>query len=371
MKARRIAVLLQSLDGGGAQRRTVELANGFVAQGRAVDLLLVEPGDDLQGKVASAVRITRLGSDPICQLADYLKREQPDALLAGAAAIHDIAVAAVAKHPGTPLILRASSHPLRHFPWSMPRQRLRELFRRRARLRRYAAADLIIAVAADVGEALRRALPSARVEVIANPVVNPAFLADADAAIKLPWPPDETIPLIVGIGRFALAKDFPTLIRAFGLLRETRPAHLAILGDGSPRERAALEKLVRRFGLEADIALPGVTPHVAAWLSRANLFVSSSLWEGSPGALIEALAMGCPVVATNSVGTARDLLADPRLGALVPPSDPRAMAKAMAAVLDRPVNRAALVAAAKPFATGGRAADNLAAIDRCVAGRRE
>ena len=89
MTARRIAVLLQSLDGGGAQRRTVDLVNGFVAQGRAVDLILVEPGDELRPQVDPAVPITLLSGDPVAALADDLQRARPDALLAGAVAEFD------------------------------------------------------------------------------------------------------------------------------------------------------------------------------------------------------------------------------------------------------------------------------------------
>jgi glycosyltransferase involved in cell wall biosynthesis len=197
-------------------------------------------------------------------------------------------------------------------------------------------------------------------------VVTTDFLHGAEATIAWPWPDAGHTPLILGIGRFAVAKDFPTLLRAFALLRQKRPGRLVILGDGSVRERQALARLVRKLGIGADVALPGMTDHVAAWLKRADLFVSSSLWEGSAGALIEALAMGCPVVATQCVGSARELLQDGRLGGLVPPRNPTAMAEAMARQLDEPPDRAQLVAAAEPFRADERAADYLSAIDTCV-----
>ncbi|MBV9527818.1 glycosyltransferase [Sphingomonas sp.] len=361
--AERIAVLLHTLEsGGGAQRRVVELVNGFAAAGRAVDLHVVQPGE-LRSLVSPQVRVFEVDGSA---LRDHLKCDPPDALLAGAAAIHGLAVRSMPRPRSFPLILRASSHPFRALPWSMPWQKLREQARRRPRIARYREADLVIAVSQDVAASIKRALPLVRVIVSNDPVVTDRFLAGADAPITLPWPSDTEIPLILGIGRLALAKDFPTLLRAFALLRATRPARLAILGGGSAGDRESLLRLARKLGIQADLALPGETGTVAAWLHNASLFVSSSLWEGSSGALIEALAMGCPAVATSSVGSAVELLRNGELGAIVPAGDPSAMAAAMAAQLDRPPESSRLVAAASPYRDHNQAADYLAAIDACV-----
>ena len=364
--ARRIAVLLRSFEGGGAQRRMIDLVNGFVVSGRTVTLYLVEPKGELRDQLSPNVRVKTLNATtPERSLADELSKQPSDILLAGDATDHGIAVDAVKRTP-IRLVLRASSHPLRTFPWALFRQRLTETLRRRARMRRYAAADLIIAVADDIAQAIRGALPAATIVVIRNPVITPAFLAQATMPIDLPWPYKADVPLILGVGRLAMAKDFPTLLRAFALLRARRPVRLAILGTGSPREREQLERLARRLGVAQDVALPGAVDNVAAWLTRADLFVSSSLWEGSAGALVEALAMGCPVVATDCVGSARDLLDQGRIGLLVPHRNPSAMADAMATQLDAPIHRDLLTAAAAPYALAGRAADYLAALDACL-----
>jgi glycosyltransferase involved in cell wall biosynthesis len=140
-----------------------------------------------------------------------------------------------------------------------------------------------------------------------------------------------------------------------------------IIGEGSARERSTLANLAAQLGIVGDVAFPGESDVVAAWLRRADLFVSSSLWEGSAGALVEALAIGCPVVATSSVGSARDLLEDGRIGRLVPPRDPRRLARAMIEELGTRRDRDLLEATVAPYASKGRAADYLAAIDGCVA----
>lgn len=359
-EVRRIAVLLQSLEGGGAQRRVVDLANGFVRHGREVDLFLVDPSGNLRDRVAPQVRLQSAGD-----LAGRLQADPPGALLSGAAAVHVRAVRTLPAERPFPLILRASSHPHRKFPWSMPRQRLGEFAHRARRMNAYAAADLIIAVADAVAEPLRDAFPGKSIEVIRHQLITDEFLAGATAHIDYPWPDDASIPLIVGIGRLAIAKDFPTLVRAFALVRQSRKLRLAIVGPGPDADRRGLVHLAKKLGVARDVALIDHSDEVAAWLSRAKLLVSSSLWEGAAAVLIEALAMGCPVIATDSPGGAREMLSDHELGALIPPRRPRLMAEAIAEWLDRSVDRQRLWAATEPY-RHDRAEDYLRAIDACA-----
>jgi glycosyltransferase involved in cell wall biosynthesis len=360
-KIERIAVLLQSLEGGGAQRRVIDLANGFVRRGCKIDLFLAEQKGVLGDGLARGIR-----TFPASVLPRYLGFNPPDALLSGAAVVHPLAVKSLPTRRNFPLVLRASSNPHRYLPWSMPRERLVEMARRVRRMRHYSSADLIIAVADDVAEVLRDALPDKTIEVIPNQVVTEQFLSGISRPIDYPWPGRKAVPLIVGVGRLALAKDYPTLLRAFALVRQTRPVRLAILGGGSSREQHRLFVLAEKLGIRRDFALLGECDHVAAWLARANLFVSSSLWEGSPAALIEAVAVGCPVIATETVGIAREILADTELGSLVQPRQPRMMAEAIVERLDRSHDKERLRAAAQPYRLD-RAGDYLLAMGRCAA----
>lgn len=360
LEADRIALLLQSLEGGGAQWRVLELANGFAKRGRKVELFLIEPEGPLRASLDGRIEIY-----PADALSHHLRNDPPGVLVSGAAAVHAFAIQSLPLGHPLPLVLRASSHPFRTLPWSMPRQILMERLRRVKRIRNYSSADLIIAVAADVAEALHAALPGKCIEVIPNPVITQSFLSGAAAPLEHSWAADPFVPVIVSIGRLALAKDYPTLLRAFALVRKVRPVRLVLLGSGSSAELQALMELADRLGIASDIWFAGYCDHVAAWLSRANLLVSSSLWEGSPSALIEALAMGCPVIATKSVGLARELLASGDCGSLVPPGRPQLMAEAIAQSLDRTYDQDRLRAAAEPY-RGDRADDYLTAIDRCV-----
>ena len=122
--------------------------------------------------------------------------------------------------------------------------------------------------------------------------------------------------------------DFPTLLRAFALVRAARPCRLVILGEGGNRPK--MEKLIAELGLASDADLPGFQSNPYPFLARANLFVLSSAWEGSPNVLTEAMALDTPVVSTDCPSGPRELLNDGKYGPLIPVGDVAALATAMA-----------------------------------------
>ncbi len=141
-------------------------------------------------------------------------------------------------------------------------------------------------------------------------------------------------PLVGMVGRLVPIKDVPTFLRAAALVREARPdARFALVGDGEERE--ALERECQRLGLARAVAFHGWRRDMEAVYGDLDVVVNSSRNEGTPVALIEALASARPVVATRVGGTA-DLLAGGEYGRLVPPEDPRALAEAILGVLDDP-----------------------------------
>jgi glycosyltransferase involved in cell wall biosynthesis len=127
------------------------------------------------------------------------------------------------------------------------------------------------------------------------------------------------------------------------------------MGDGEERER--LQSRIERLGLERDVELAGFVDNPFARFARADLFVLSSLAEGAPNVLLEAMACGCPVVATSCPSGPREILRDGRDGRLVAPNDPRALAAAILQTLDAPPDRKTPRARAADFAE-----------DSCVAG---
>ncbi len=378
----RIAILLHSMNAGGSQRRVVSLANGFAAHGHAVDLIAVAGEGDAGRLVAPAVRQATLdtGSLPLPRgleglgaLKAFLKRERPDVLMAGSNFSHVVAALACSALRDPPLlVLRASSHPLRDLPWTRPDKRLREIVRRpfeRWALRR---ADLVVAVSREGGAAIGRVLHEpARVIAIPNPTITAAFRESLVSLAAHRWFDAADAGgdrVIVAVGRLAPSKDFETLIKALAILNRTTPARLILIGEG--KRRAAIEALIARCGLGERVELVGHVDGVGGWLARADLLVSSSLWEGSPGAIIEAFEAGLPVVATACPGGSVELIAGTQGGQLVPVRDAPAMADAIVEMLKRPRDRAALRALAEPYQDDGRAETAyLAAIEQALASK--
>jgi glycosyltransferase involved in cell wall biosynthesis len=172
------------------------------------------------------------------------------------------------------------------------------------------------------------------VQVIYNPVITPAVLAMAGRQPDHPWYASGQPPVVLGVGRLTPQKDFRTLVRAFAQVRRGRPARLMILGEGEERPR--LEALADELGVRADVAMPGFRDDAIACMAHSAVFVLSSVFEGLPTVLIEALAAGTRVVSTDCPSGPREILQGGRLGALVGVGDVAGLAAAIVEALDRP-----------------------------------
>jgi glycosyltransferase involved in cell wall biosynthesis len=348
----RIAVFVSFSGAGGVERVTANLLQGFIDRGVAVDLLLVKAQGMHMESIPDAVNRVPLGVShtfgALLPLVRYLRRARPAALLV--AKHRAIVVALLARRlagVATPVIgqfhTTLSAALADRSAWT------RALWTRSMRLF-YPWADRIVGVSRGVVDdvATMAALPRERLAVIPNPVVSDALFARARAELDHPWlAEDSAVPVIIGSGRFTRQKDFPTLIRAFARLHSERPARLLILGDGADRDDCW--RLVEQLGLARDVQFTGLVQNPYAYLARAQLFVLSSRWEGSPTVLTEALALGIPVVSTDCPSGPREILDQGRLAPLVPVEDVEAMARAMAQVLDHPPAAETLRAATQDY----------------------
>lgn len=151
----------------------------------------------------------------------------------------------------------------------------------------------------------------------------------ARAPAPHPWLED-TIPVVLGIGRLRPQKNFGLLIEAAGLLRRERNLRLVILGNGSAEEQASLQQRATDNGLAGSFLLAGETDNVFSWLSRAAAFALPSRWEGSSVALLEAMAVGTPVIASRLAGDAAEVLEHGRYGLVFDGESASALAAAIA-----------------------------------------
>jgi glycosyltransferase involved in cell wall biosynthesis len=174
-----------------------------------------------------------------------------------------------------------------------------------------------------------------RIVVVPNFVEEAAFEAPDEGAIAAGRAALGVLPgeIVIGIvARLARVKDHATLLRAFRVVRERRPARLVLVGDGP--ERAALEALAGELGVAPAVTFAGTRPHRPNLHHLFDVSVLSSLSEGFPNSIVEAMAAARPIVATR-VGGTPDAIADGITGILVPPGEPVALAAGIAGMLDR------------------------------------
>lgn len=314
----------------------VGLANGLVERGYSVDLAVVRSEGPYKNAVDQRVRIFDLKASRVLLsvpgLVRYLRDVRPNALLStldyanvGALWAHRLA------HVQTRMVI-LEQNTISISCQQSPRWRQRIMPRLARRF--YPWADHIIGNSQGVADDLMHitGLPPTRMHVIYNPVVTPAVSEKLKVRPSHPWFAPDQPPVVLAVGRLTAQKDFATLIRAFADVQRNRPARLMILGEGA--DRLELEALVRRLNLEPHVSLPGFVENPYAYMAYSAAFVLSSRWEGLPTVLIEALASGTRVIATDCPSGPREILADGQYGSLVPSQNVRALAEAISAALE-------------------------------------
>ena len=345
-----IALFLPTFGDGGVERMLINLARGLIEFGRKVDFLVTRAEGPYLSSLPSQVRLVELRtSNPLMlllPLTRYLRRERPKVCLSAKRYHSEALRARRLAGVDTRIFVRVGTTPSQ-------RDSHRNAFRRwrsHRRMRRvYPRAQGVIAVSRGVAEDIAKSvpLPLNRIHVVPNPVIPPELPGLASAPVDHPWLATPGPPVILGAGGLRKSKDFPTLLRAFARLREQRLLRLVILGEG--RQRSRLEVLAAELGVRDDVSLPGFVANLYAYMARARLFVLSSLWEGSPNVVVEAMAVGTPVVCTDCPSGPREILQGGTYGPLVPLGDVDAMAGAVAATLDAPPSGEILKAAVAPY----------------------
>jgi glycosyltransferase involved in cell wall biosynthesis len=347
-----IAIFLFDLAGGGAERVILSLAEGLAQRGYRVDLVVARRKGPYLANLSARINFVDLGVSRLILalpgLVRYLRSVQPRAMMSALDYTNIVAVlAARLARVSTRLILTEHNHmstvtlhergiKRRMMPWLV-----RTLYNR---------AHAVVAVSRGVETDLHRlGVDPGKTRTIYNPILTPELRRHLMESPDHSWLLSDDLPVILGIGRLCEQKDFSSLVRAFALVRQRLDARLMILGEGEQREE--LERLVRQLGLKDRVAFPGFVQQPATWLTRASLLVLSSRWEGFGNVIVEALAAGVPVVATDCDSGPAEILTDPRYGQLVPVGDIQAMAEAIVQTLERlPIKRDALRIRAEDFA---------------------
>lgn len=332
----KLLFVLPSLGGGGAERASVDLLRGIDRQRFDITLALFArsgrflqelPDDillyDLRGRQSYDVRL-------IWRLAGVLRRERPDVIFSVLRYTNLITLLAC-RLSGTRagVVVNEQNPPSAEFAL-FGGGRVKAWFLRRL----YPGADQVTAISTGIARELVSTydLPPDKVQVIPNPVDLLRVKTLAAARVEHPWFSAQAgLPVLVAAGRLHPQKGFAHLLRAFSAVRRVLPCKLVILGEGPLR--AELEGLVASLGLADDVALPGFQENPYNYIAHADVFVLSSLFEGFGNVLVDALALGVPVISTRCPVGPEDIIADGVTGVFVPPADEGALAQAILRVL--------------------------------------
>ncbi len=348
-----VALFLPSLVVGGAERMMLNIATGLSQRGHDVDLVLVNAEGNFLKDVPEDVRLVDLKASRVLtslpKLIRYLRRSEPDVLLSTITPTNVVSVWATLV-PGIDVkhvvrVARPESEAAEVQDNTKKEQATAALARRF-----YPYADEVVAISEGVADDLQSNTSLDRIRVIYNPVVTESLKQQAEEPVNHPWFTKD-VPVILSVGRLVDQKDFATLIRAFARLRENREAKLVIYGDGD--RRPELERLVRQLELEADVDLPGFTNNPYKYMKNADVFVNSAKHEGFGNVIIETMACGTPIVATDCPGAPAELLGYGKFGELVPVGDSETMAETIGTMVDNPTSSEQLRERAAEFSLEG------------------
>lgn len=335
-----VAIFVEDLGGGGAEKISVTLANGLAARGIAVDMLLWRASGPYLAALNPAVRQINLSAtrpagiiDVIRALRRYFVESPPRVFLSQLEKPSLVAIIA-ARLAGYRYVV-----PCVHID-------LLSYMRHGHRLRRMALVGLvallyrfvpgIVAVSNGAAESLRLLLwPTCPpVTVAYNGFDFSELRRESALSVEAAWLCDKTAPVIIACGRLVPQKAYDVLLRAFARVRQTVAARLIILGEGPLRTE--LEAQALQLGVTDALQMPGFVAKPAAWFAKSDLFVLSSHNEGLSNVLVEALAIGMPIVSTDCPSGPREVLDDGHYGRLVAVNDSETLALGIIAALNAP-----------------------------------
>ncbi|WP_375401817.1 glycosyltransferase [uncultured Sphingomonas sp.] len=363
-----IAFTLHELGQGGTDRVCAHLARGFAEAGFAVELIVLFGGAPTTATMLSLIGdgVTvralneRRGSRHLDRLivlprlVARLRASAPDVVMSTGNNMNWTTALAfrLARLGSARLMLKVTNPIVRAKDGP-----LRRWYRRLRYADAFGLSDAVLTLCDREAELLAAAFPASasRFQPVVNPYVTPAMLAPCRELVG-------ERDMILAIGRLAPQKRFDLLIRAFAEVRAPG-ARLVILGEGP--DRASLETLARELGLDGRVTMPGYVADVGPWLRRVRLLALSSRYEGLPAVVLEAMASGCPVVATDCFLAARTLVGGAEGCAVVGEATPAAFARALEKCWSRE-RPTMLPAVAERYSVGEGVRSHVAAVRRLL-----
>jgi glycosyltransferase involved in cell wall biosynthesis len=327
------------LGGGGAEKHLLRVVNHLDRERFRVSLALVKPAGEFESALAADVQkfylnrrsegsTTMRALQSVRPLRRLIRSERPDLVFSVIDLVNLVNVCATRGiEPPTKIVLGVQTPPsIAYDSWHPISQLILGLIPRL-----YPRADQVVALSKGVAADLCALSPDMRerVAVIHNAGVETEVGELAHEGLPAAESPQR--PLVVACGRLKPLKGFAHLVEALAAVRKTVPAHLWIIGEGE--QRPALEKKIKRLGLDHCVRLLGFQRNPYKYMAAADVFVLSSLFEGFGNVIVEAMACGAPVVATDCPYGPGEIIADGENGILVEPASAPALARGLLRVL--------------------------------------
>lgn len=345
---KRILFVAKDMGLGGAEKQVVELSAALCGRGFATAIFVFstmgEKGARVKDLDPRVEVISPLGnierpslSRGVFEVFKAVRRWRPDVLYSRLWNAKSMA-ALVGRFFGVRVILGVADSPA-HEIRRKKHKGLSRLYRRSI----YRLADAVVAVSEGLAREVEEVYGLRGVKAIRNGIDVGSVKAKSVAGV-----PDEYfpagVPVMIAVGRMRVQKGFGHLIEAFSMVSETEDARLLIIGDGEMRER--LRRMTESLGVGEKVFMPGAR-EAYAYVRRADIFVCSSLHEGMPNVVLEAMALGTPVVSTDCPYGPGEVIEHGESGLLVPVGDPVGMASAILSLIQDGELRSALAAEAE------------------------
>jgi glycosyltransferase involved in cell wall biosynthesis len=350
---KKIALVAPSLAGGGAEKIVVSLANYYSSIGYKVDLVLFNAKGPYLKQIMKGVNVVDLnikaiqrimGINHIIPLRRYLKKEKPATVLSALRKSNKVLGLASFGLNSIRIVFREAN--------TMHEELINNSVVRFFHLTQmkiaYRFADRIIANSKDTANDLvkHKITDRKKIVVIQNPVLPDNYQALSNETIEDGF--FSEFKTILSIGRLAPQKNFPFLLESFGKIYQNHPnTRLVIIGEGS--EHTRLMNLASQLAIREAFKIIPFQQNIFPYIKQCAVFALSSSWEGFGNVLVEALALGKPIVSTNCPGGPKTILGDGKYGMLIPLNNLDAFSKALEHSLNNQANSDMLVARAKEF----------------------
>ena len=345
----KICVILPRYAITGVPLAQARFARALATRGHNVELLIGYIDDEYAAPSVEGVKVTvwRLPTvrKMLLPLMRYLYTVKPDIVFSAEDHLNTMVLLA-AVLSGSNVKISGSSRVTPFDTYSSTVFTKRWVLKQLARALMWRA-DVLTCVSQDMVAQYRQVFSAPPHVCVYNIVDDRASRLRLLEPVAHPWVNDKSIPLIVGAGRLAPWKGFVDLINAVSVISTNRRVRLLILGDGPLK--MDLQKLVEKLGLQESIQLVGYVHNPLKYFAHADVFALSSLVEGMPNVLVEAMMCGCTPVSTDCPTGPRELLQGGKYGYLVPVGDPQALAAGIEQALTSPISPATLAEAVAPF----------------------